>query len=185
MYWKERGAVNTTVTIEAALKRAEELGINTIAVASNSGSTAEKLCKAGQGKGLGITCVTHHVGFTGPGEDEMTVEMRAALEKKGVGLLTATHLLAGVDRALRNKFQGVYPSEIVASTLRMLGQGMKVCVEISVMALDAGLIPYGKEIIAIAGSGRGADSSCVIIPAHSNNFFDTVIKEIICMPREK
>ena len=94
-------------------------------------------------------------------------------------------LLAGVDRALRTKFQGVYPSEIVASALRMFGQGVKVCVEISVMALDAGLVPYGEEIVAVAGSGTGADTSCVIVPAHSNNFFDTVIKEIICMPREK
>ncbi len=185
MYWKKRGAVNTAAAIEAALKRAEELGINTIAVASNSGSTAEKLYESGGGKGLRIICVTHHVGFKGPGEDEMTVEMRAALREKGVDLLTTTHLLAGVDRALRNKFQGVYPSEIVATSLRMFGQGIKVCVEISVMALDAGLVPYGEEIIAIAGSSRGADTSCVITPAHSNNFFDTVIKEIICMPREK
>ncbi len=185
MYWKEKGPTNTTATIEAALKRAEELGINFITVASNSGSTAEMLCESGRRKGLNFICVTHHVGFTGPGEDEMTAEMRSALGEKGVSLLTATHLLAGVDRALRNKFQGVYPSEIIASTLRMFGQGIKVCVEISVMALDAGLIPYGEEIIAIAGSGRGADSSCVIIPAHSNYFFDTVIKEIICMPREK
>lgn len=183
MYWKERGRANTAATIDAALKRARELDIDNIVVASNSGSTAEKLYEAG--KGLNIICVTHHVGFTGPGEDEMPKNMRSALKEKGVAVLTTTHLLAGVDRGLRNKFQGAYPPEIAASTLRMLGQGTKVCVEISVMALDAGLIPYGEEIIAVAGSGGGADTSCVITPAHSNNFFDTVIKEIICMPREK
>ncbi|HOB29645.1 MAG: pyruvate kinase alpha/beta domain-containing protein [Dethiobacteria bacterium] len=183
MYWNEKGPANTGATIEAALKRAGELNINRLVVASNSGATAEKLSE--RGKGLKISCVTHHVGFTEPGEDEMPTEMRAKLGKKGVQLLTTTHLLAGVDRALRFKFQGVYPSEIVASSLRMFGQGVKVCVEISVMALDAGLIPHGEEIIAIAGSGRGADTSCVIMPAHSNNFFDTIIKEIICMPREK
>ena len=115
----------------------------------------------------------------------MNPEMRQKLASRGVKLLTTTHLLAGVNRALRNKFQGVYPNEVVSSTLRMLGQGVKVCVEISVMALDAGLIPYGEEIIAIGGSGRGADAACVIQPEHSNHFFDTVIKEIICMPREK
>jgi uncharacterized protein len=179
--WPKKGSAATADTVEAALARAEELGIRHIVVASNSGETAEMFTD----KGLEVTCVTHHVGFTGPGEDEMKTEMRSRLQEKGVNVLTTTHLLAGVDRALRNKFEGVYPAEIVASTLRLLGQGFKVCVEISVMALDAGLIPFGEEIIAVGGSGRGADAACVIIPAHSSQFFDTTVKEIICMPRDK
>jgi hypothetical protein len=51
------------------------------------------------------------------------------------------------------------------------------------MALDAGLIPFGKEIVAIAGTSSGADAALILIPAHSAYFFDTKIKEIICMPR--
>ncbi len=181
MLWKEKGPQNTEKTVEAALRRAQELGIKHIVVASNSGATAELLA----GKGPQIVCVTHHVGFSGPGVDEMEEEKRKKLGEQGVKVLTTSHLLAGVDRALRLKFQGVYPAEIIASSLRLLGQGLKVCVEISVMALDAGLIPYGEEIVAVGGSGSGADTACVILPAHSNNFFDTQIKEIICMPREK
>ncbi|HPU00928.1 MAG TPA: pyruvate kinase alpha/beta domain-containing protein [Bacillota bacterium] len=183
MHWQKRGPANTEATLEAAVKRARELQISHMVVASNSGATAKKLSEAAQG--LSIVCVTHQVGFAGPGVDEMDAEMRALLKERGVKLLTTTHLLGGVDRALRMKFQGVYPSEIVSSTLRLFGQGVKVCVEISVMALDAGLIPYGREIVAIGGSGSGADSACVIVPAHSHKFFDTVVKEIICMPREK
>ncbi len=181
VYWAQRGKNNTDDTVQAVLARAKELGIKHVVVASNSGATAEKFI----GQGVNLVCVTHHVGFTGPGEDEMEAEIRQKLQDKGIKLLTTTHLLAGVDRALRNKFQGVYPAEIVSSTLRMLGQGFKVCVEISVMALDAGLVPYGEEIIAAGGTGKGADAACVIVPAHSSQFFDTVVKEIICMPREK
>mgnify|MGYP000854760582 FL=1 len=181
MYWLKKGPQNTNGTVQKALTRANELGIKQIVVASNSGATAELLAD----KGIELICVTHHVGFSGPGKDEMPPETRQRLKDKGVKILTTTHLLAGVDRSLRNKFQGVYPAEIVASTLRLFGEGVKVCVEISVMALDAGLIPYGKEIVAVAGSARGADTACVIVPAHSNNFFDTVVKEIICTPREK
>lgn len=179
MYWDEKGAVNTEKTVELALQRAEELGIEYVVVASNSGSTARLL--AGHGKE--VVCVTHHVGFKNPGEDEMEPEVRKELQDKKMKVLTTTHLLAGVDRALRFKFQGVYPAEIIASSLRIFGQGVKVCAEISSMALDAGLIPYGEEVIVIAGSGRGADTACVIMPAHSSNFFDTVVKEIICKPR--
>ena len=181
IYWPVKGSKNTEGTVNAALARAGELGIKQIVVASNSGATAELFI----GKGPEITCVTHHVGYSGPGEDEMEQQMRKKLQEKSVNLLTTTHLLAGVDRALRFKFQGVFPAEIVASTLRMLGHGLKVCVEVSVMALDAGLIPYGEEIIAVGGTGRGADTACVIVPAHSSQFFDTKVKEIICMPREK
>lgn len=179
MYWEEKGAVNTKATAELALKRARELGIGHLVVASNSGSTVKHFL----GHGLNLICVTHHVGFMGPGEDEMPAHMRQSLQEQGVRLLTTTHLLAGVDRALRLQFGGVYPAEIIASTLRMLGQGVKVCAEISSMALDAGLIPYGKEIIAVAGSATGADTAVVILPEHSNNFLGTKIKEIICKPR--
>ncbi len=181
MLWKKSGPSNTVPTAEAALKRAKELGIKYIVIASNSGKTAEKFLE----KDIQVVCVTHHVGFANPGESEITPEMKQYLLQKGAQVLTTTHLLAGVDRAVRLKFGGLYPAEIIAASLRMLGQGVKVCVEVAGMALDAGLIPYGEEIISVAGSGKGADTACVILPAHSNNFFDTVVKEIICMPREK
>lgn len=180
MYWEKSGPENTDRTVAAAVKRAGELGITHIVVASNSGETVGKF-PAGK---LSLVCVTHQVGFKNPGEDEMSPETRAQLQKRGIKVLTATHLFAGVDRALRFKFQGVYPAEIIASTLRMLGEGVKVCVEVSSMALDAGLIPYGKDIIAVGGTERGADTALVITPAHSQDIFATKIKEIICKPRE-
>ncbi len=180
MYWEQKGKANTAATVELALKRAKELGIKQVVVASNSGHTAEHFLD----KGLDVVCVTHHVGYIGPGEDEMSAQVRQLLAEKGVQVLTTTHLLAGVDRAVRNKFGGLYPAEIIAQSLRMLGQGVKVCTEIASMSLDAGLIPYGQEVIAVGGSGTGADTAVVIVPAHSNQFFDTKIKEIICKPRE-
>ncbi len=180
MYWKEKGPSNTDATVELALKKAKEIGTRHIVVASHSGTTAKKLTNSG----FEIVCVTHHVGFAGPGVDEMGTEVRAELESLGVKILTTTHLLAGVDRAVRNQFGGLYPAEIMAQTLRMLGHGLKVCVEITTMALDAGLIPYGEEVVAVAGSSSGADTAAVIVPAHSNKFFDTKVKEIICKPRE-
>jgi len=52
------------------------------------------------------------------------------------------------------------------------------------MALDGGMIPYGEDIIAIGGSGRGADSAVILSPAHSPNILETKIKEIICKPSQ-
>ena len=72
---------------------------------------------------------------------------------------------------------------IIANTLRLMGQGMKVVIEISVMAADAGLVRTDEDIIAIGGSGRGADTAVVLRPVNSNDFFDLKIKEILCKPR--
>lgn len=180
MYWPAKGPANTEVTLKLAVQRARELGISRIVVASCSGKTALLLA----GCGLEVVCVTHQAGFEKPGEDEMGEEMRRELASKGVRLLTTTHLMAGLDRALRFKFGGVYPAEIIAATLRMFGQGLKVCVEISGMACDAGLIPPGEDVVAVAGSGTGADTAVILSPAHSQHFFDTKIREIICKPRD-
>jgi hypothetical protein len=169
---------HTDTVIEAALQRARELGINKIVVASCTGATAQKLL----GCGLEVVCVTHQIGFEKPGKDEMEPEMRKKLQDRGVKILTTTHLMAGIDRALCLQFGGVYPSEIVATTLRMFGAGIKVCVEISIMATDAGLVEPGKDLIALGGTGWGADTAAVISPSHSQHFFKTRVKEIICKP---
>jgi len=180
MYWGKKGPDNTDATIKAALNRAAELNIQYIVVASSSGDTARKLIDCGRR----VVCVSYHVGYKDSGSKSMSDETMAELNQKDIQVLFTTHLLAGVDRAIRNQFGGVYPAEIMAQTLRILGQGVKVCVEISGMALDAGLIPFGEEIVAIGGSAKGADTAVVITPAHSNHFFDTKVNEIICKPRQ-
>jgi len=183
MFWESAGPVNTQNTLQLAVKRGEELDIANFVIASCSGATAREIFTLAREKN--IVCVSHVVGFQEPGVDEMLPENRAFFSANGVPVLTTTHLLAGVDRALRFQFKGVYPAEIVASTLRMFGQGIKVAVEISCMALDAGLIPYGQDVIAIGGTVEGADAAIVIRPEHSAQFFATQIKEIICMPKNK
>lgn len=182
LYWDKPGRTNTILTIEAALNRAKALGLKHIVVASCSGRSAELFLKyAGD---FEIICVTHQVGYSRPGEDEMKPETRNKLIEGGIKLLTTTHLMAGIDRACRNKFGGIYPSEIVASALRMLGQGLKVSVEVGCMALDGGLLPHGTDIVTMGGTGQGLDTAVVLLPAHSQNFFDTRVKEVICKPRE-
>ena len=75
--------------------------------------------------------------------------------------------------------------DVVASTLRVFGQGMKVACEIAVMAADAGMVRTDEEVIAIAGVGRsgGSDTAIVIKPEPAHRFFDMKVKEILCKPR--
>lgn len=184
MYWKKAGKENTQKTLRVAAEAIKEREIKDIVIASNSGATVKKFLSINQDSTINTICVTHQVGFKKPGKDEMPRETRAELADRGVEVLTTTHAFTGVARSIKNNFGGLYPAEIMAYTLRMLGQGVKVAVETSVMALDAGLIPYDQQIIAVGGTGKGADTACIIRPGHSNQVFETKILEILCKPRE-
>jgi len=179
MYFEECGKINTKETVELAVKAAKEKGINYIIVASNEGETAEMLkdCK------INIVVVTQVNGFRQAGIQEMPEKTKIKLESYGFKVYTSAHVLSGAERSLSNKFGGISPIEVMAYSLRMFGQGVKVGVEISTMALDGGMIPYQEDIIAITGTGRGADSAIILRPAHSANILETKIKEIICKPR--
>jgi hypothetical protein len=181
IYFDKPGKNNTVATLRLAKQRADELGIKTIIVATTVGDTAVHAVKVF--KGMKVIAVTHSAGFKSPDTQEFTEENRAAFTKSGGIVYTATHLFAGVARAMRNHYSTYTLNDIVANTLRMLGQGMKVVVEIAVMAADAGLVSTQEDVIVIAGTTRGADLAVVLRPVNSADFFDLRVKEILCKPR--
>lgn len=180
MYFVSPGKDNTQETVKLAINAAKEKGIDYIVVASKTGYTAEFLKNTDRK----VVIVTYVNGFKEPGKNEMDENKRQEFERMGIKVYTSTHVLSGAERALSKKFGGINPVEIAAYTLRMFGQGVKVAVEVSTMALDGGMIPYGQDIIAIGGTGKGADTAVVIRPSHANSLLDTKIKEIICKPSE-
>ncbi len=171
---------HTDETLKTAKERADELGIRDIVVSSTEGTTALKAVEVF--RGYNIVVVTHVTGYKEPGGQEVSDERAEKIRDGGGKILTAAHGFSGVAQAMRNKFDTVYPAGIIAQTLRLFSQGMKVVVEITAMATDAGLIPADKDVVVIAGSHRGADTAVVIKPANSRAIFDMVVKEIICKP---
>jgi hypothetical protein len=180
-YWDTPGKKNTDTTIDVALKRARALKIKNIVVASCSGATTKKILKKAQH--VKIVSVSHQAGFYKPGKCEMSAATEKFLQKNGVVMYTGTHFFGGFGRAIRLSFGGLEPEELAANTLRIFGQGVKVCVEIAIMVIDAGLLPYNKEIIAIGGTGEGVDTALVCVPKHGKDFFSFDVREIICKPR--
>lgn len=180
-YWAKPGKQNTDKTIEVALKRGTQLEINHFVVASCSGYTTKRLLK--KSKVISIISVSHQVGFRTPGQSEMSKKTEEYLTKNGVVVYTGTHFFGGLGRAIRLKFGGLEVEELAANTLRIFGQGVKVAIEITIMALDAGLIPYDKEVISIGGTGQGADTAIVCLPKHGKEFFSFDVREVICKPR--
>jgi hypothetical protein len=180
VYFDKPGVDNMEETLRIAKQRAQELGIKTIVVASTLGNTGARAVEVF--KGMKVVVVTHSAGFHGPNTQELTEENRERIVKNGGIIFTATHLFSGVGAAMRKKFSTYLLGDIVANTLRLMGQGMKVVVEITVMAADAGLIRTDEDVITIAGTGRGADFAVVVRPVNSGDFFDLRIKEILCKP---
>ncbi|WP_367344402.1 pyruvate kinase alpha/beta domain-containing protein [Methanomethylovorans sp.] len=188
IYLESTGKENTQLIIDAALKRAEELGIGQIVVSSTTGYTAREIAKAAKGKMLKIVCVSHQYGVKEDGKWEMDADTLKELQDMEVEVVTQSHLFSGIERSISNKLGGASRTDVISNTLRSLfGQGFKVVVEITMMAADSGKIPVtpGTEVIAIAGTGHGADVAVVMKPAHSQRFFDAQIREIIAMPRAK
>ena len=179
-YFEGPGPRNTTRTLELAKQRADELSIRTIVVATTRGDTGVKAAELFRGYNLIV--VTHSTGFGEPNVQELMDANRAAIEAAGARILTCQHAFGGANRAVRRKLGTYELDEIIAHTLRIFGQGMKVCVEISLMAADAGLIRVGEPIVAIAGTGHGADTAVVLVPANAQDFFDLRVAEVLAKP---
>lgn len=187
-YFDKPGAANTADAARIAVERAGELGISTIVVASTSGATAKVFHEAVRGKKISLVVVTHVVGFTQPGVWEFDPGTAAMLRKEGVTIVTGTHALSGLERALSRsaKVGGGSRTEAIAEALRRtVAVGLKVAVECVLIAADCGTIGVDKEVIAVGGTGSGADTVCVIRPSHTASFFDLQVREIAAMPRNR
>lgn len=185
-YFDRPGRENTADSARFAVERAKELNIKTIIVASCTGETAQVFFNAIKGTGIRLVVVTHVVGFAKPGEWEFSQEIAAQLRKDGVKIVTGTHALSGLERALSRSARvgGGSRTEAIAEAFRrVVAVGLKVAVECVLIAADQGVVGIDEEVIAAGGTASGADTVCVIRPAHTANFFDLQVREIVAMPR--
>ena len=180
-YFEKPGRENTEETLRIARQRADELGIRTVVIASSRGDTAVRAVEVF--KGLRVVIISSAAGIDEPNVLKFTKENREIVEREGAVVYTTMHAFAGVSRAMRFKFDTLAIGEIIANVLRVFGQGIKVACEISLMAADGGLVDVDEDIIAIAGSGRGADTAVTLRPVNSHRFFDLKVREILCKPR--
>jgi len=179
LYFEQPGKANTEATLGAARTRAEELGIRQVVIASSHGSTALRARELFNGLPVEIIAVTINAAYSDLGWSMTEVERQPLIEQ-GIQVLTSVHTL-GDD--VNTSFDIKAPNVVVRETLYTFSQGMKVAVEIALMAADAGLLDMSREVIAIAGTDNGADTAIVIKPAYSRKFTELRIHEILAKPR--
>jgi hypothetical protein len=180
VYFDRKGKENTVETLRIARERAAELAIRHLLVASTHGGTALQAADVFHGSGIEVIAVSICAAFSDMGWTMSEAE-RAKLLARGIRVLTSTHALGD---GISEGFNGENTlGSVVAYTLRWFSQGMKVAVEISFMAAEAGLVPAGTELIAVAGTNDGADTAIVIAPSFARKVKDVSIREILCKPR--
>ncbi|MBI5641678.1 MAG: hypothetical protein HZA17_14765 [Nitrospirae bacterium] len=183
VYFEKPGRENTGACLKVVKGAVNEGSCRHVVVASTTGSSGLLFSEALKDNGLNLVVVTHSAGFKGPNTFEMPGETADRIRANGARIFTGTILTHSIETALSSKFSGAYPAMIIAQALRRFGEGAKVCCEIVMMAADAGLIPEGEEVLAVAGTGYGSDTVLSVRSATSKRFLELKVLEIFAKPR--
>ena len=174
VYFEKPGKENTAEVIPLIKERARARGIKKVVLASTRGDMARAAAQSFEGTGLHLVVIPWQYGFrdTQPFPQELVAD----LQQKGHRVHFGTMLFHTDD------LYGIKTPQVMANLLRIFGQGIKVCVEIIMMACDGGCIAIGEKVIAVAGAGAGADTAIVATASPSTKMTGLRVHEIICKP---
>lgn len=174
---------STETVLERAQEYANAHDIGTVVVASTTGETGAMAASLFEMAEQDLIVVGHSTGYREPNEQELQDEHREAIEAAGGEVFIGPMVLSNVGSAIHDK-EGFSNHELVADVLRLFGQGTKVALEIVLMACDAGLAPAEERVLAIAGTGSGADTVLTVRSANSRDLFDARILSVLGKPTE-
>jgi len=175
----------------------KEGDVKHVVVASISGRTALRFAEELRGVGVSVVCVSGYAGWvTQHGVEYPFVrgEVRKKLERLKVAIVDRTpSAFSGdtIDYGLA-RYGCIPPSWVASETLQAVGgYGLKTAVEVLLMATDCSVIPPLTDVIAVAGTDKGADTAIVARSTFSTWVFSSdsakrfQVLEILAMPREK
>lgn len=175
VYFEDPKQDHTAETFALVRARLCNSGIRTLVLASTTGSTALAALEAFSDTGVRLVIVPHQFDFSRKG-NAFPAETVHKLRQAGHEVHFSTMLFH------TDKLYGNQVPTMIATFLRCFSQGVKVCVETVLMAADAGLAVAGEEVIAIAGTGKGADTALVMQAASTRHPSRLRVNEIICKP---
>lgn len=197
MYFEEPGPQNTEAVVAVVRERIAEGDLKSVVVASESGKTALAVAEALKDAGVRIICVAPYGGYqyvlkrTWP---PISIEIRSKLDSFRVKILDQTPWIFGCtfDTAF---IKDAAPATVVHKLLsRAFGFGVKTCIEVALIAAEAGALEWDKDAVTVAGTGwlgGGADAAIVVRPspiyegAFLKNEGGLEVREILAMPRTK
>ena len=173
-YFEKPGPTNTEATLRLAAEEAAQRGVRRVVLSSTRGDTAKRAAALFAGTDVRLIVVPHQFGFTETQLFPPTLVTELELQGHRVHFGTMLFHTDGL--------YGSGSAEAMAMVLRTVCQGLKVVVEVVLMAGDAGLVARGEEVIVVTGTRRGADTAVVALASTSHQLQDLHITEIICKP---
>jgi len=198
VYLEKAGRDNTDKVVKIVLERLSEGDIKTVVVASTTGYTACKFSDALPGQSgvtepdsvrlvsVAETPLLREWGHEYPCLDSETKEK---LERRGVIVADKVPYLLHSSVLDYSRWKAPSAEEILRETLYAFGQGLKVAVEVALIAVASGFIEPFQDVIAVGGTSRGADTAIVVRATFPNHVFSQddakrlKIREILCKPR--
>jgi hypothetical protein len=183
LYFDEPGPSNTRKLLEYAKKRAEDLKIKHIIMASDRGGTVRAFLDVAKENQFSILVVTNDKGLKMPvsilaesykeskeikqdylrrGISEIPISLSddvlAELERKKVTVYFVPDTIQKMRKTLDPFLpKHLRPLDIEAgmdlSLLNIISWGFRVCVGIAAISVKSGFVPEGEIILSIAGSG--------------------------------
>ena len=203
-YFKSPGVQNTSLVVEAIVQRVSEGDIQSVVVASCSGSSALALARALHGKEMKIICISAPAAALGKwGWHPILPAMVARLTELGV--ICREERCTDQDKLNGFAAQPSFydPLSHQESSIALLdrvfyetlvgvgGMGLKTAVECVFSACAGGEVAPGELVIGTAGTGLGLDTATVIRATTAEKCFARVpserfeIREILAMPLQK
>lgn len=184
-YFKKAGQANTIKTIELAKKRADELGVRRIVVASETGLSALEAIKVFSPSDVIVvsSAAGTLVEKTVIGDLRIGIsdkEVQDELEKQGATVIRGTDPFWGLSTHTELMDTG----KLGMMFYKLISSGFHVCMTAVLEATDQGLLMTGEEVVALAGSWVGLDTAIVARACNTVDFFKKFeVLELICKPR--
>lgn len=187
LYCEHPGEVNTEDVLRYGRARAEQLGLRTAIVPTDSGRSALRAVRVFRGSGVRLIVVTTPPCKTwGPSGElpsgVLDAAVRQALRSAGAELVQGTMPFAGLGSGRHGSV--TWQQEVVQWVLGVFGEGTKIAIQVALMAADAGMVPEGEEVLSFGGTYKGLDSSLVVKTCLSWNFLSRFeVLEVVAKPR--
>jgi hypothetical protein len=184
------GKQNTDAVVQVVRDRLAEGELKTVIVASTTGYTACKFADALRGQDVTLVSVaeTPLIREWGAEYPCLLPDARRELEQRGVIVADRVPYLFHSSVLDQSRWKAPAPEEIVRDTLYAFGQGLKVAVEVALIAVASGFVEPFQDVIAVGGTSRGADTAIVVRATFPNHVLSQdddkrlKIREILCKP---
>ena len=185
-YFSTHGESNTIKTIELTRKRAQELGIKKIVIASETGLSALKAHEILKEFTIIVVSSAVGTGVKGSVIGDLKIgiseeDVYTALISKGVKIVRGTDPFWNLSA----NTQIIDTGKLGMMFYKVVSSGFHVCITAVIEATDAGYLAKGEEVAALAGSFVGLDTAIIATASNSVDFFSCFeVNEIICKPRD-